>query len=96
MKKRKTNRWAIIAPRVQSGEVIVAAYYILDTGQIELLKQGSVRVVNADWFLGLESTLRSRGSRLFEIALVLLRFDHGVSLRRLVRSFRFRFALEAA
>jgi hypothetical protein len=29
----------IIAPRVQSGEVkIVAAYYSLDTGQVELLK----------------------------------------------------------
>ena len=37
--KRLQSSSSIIAPRVQSGEVkIVAAYYSLDTGQIELLK----------------------------------------------------------
>ena len=37
--KRLQSTGPIIAPRVQSGEVkIVAAYYNLDTGQIELLK----------------------------------------------------------
>jgi carbonic anhydrase len=37
--KRLQSTGPIIAPRVQSGEVkIVAAYYSLDTGQIELLK----------------------------------------------------------
>jgi len=37
--KRLQNTGPIITPRVQSGEVkIVAAYYSLDTGQIELLK----------------------------------------------------------
>jgi len=37
--KRLQSSGPIIAPRVQSGEVkIVAAYYSLDTGQIELLK----------------------------------------------------------
>jgi carbonic anhydrase len=37
--KRLQSAGPIIAPRVQSGEVkIVAAYYSLDTGQIELLK----------------------------------------------------------
>ncbi len=37
--KRLQSSGPIIAPRVQSGEVkIVAAYYSLDTGQVELLK----------------------------------------------------------
>jgi carbonic anhydrase len=37
--KRLQGAGPIIAPRVQSGEVkIVAAYYSLDTGQVELLK----------------------------------------------------------
>jgi carbonic anhydrase len=37
--KRLQSAGPIIAPRVQSGEVkIVAAYYSLDTGQVELLK----------------------------------------------------------
>jgi carbonic anhydrase len=37
--KRLQTTGPIIAPRVQSGEVkVVAAYYSLDTGQIELLK----------------------------------------------------------
>ena len=37
--KRLQSSGPIIAPRMQSGEVkIVAAYYSLDTGQIELLK----------------------------------------------------------
>src|SRR6478609_8232414 len=37
--KRLQSIGPIIAPRVQSGEVkIVAAYYSLDTGQVELLK----------------------------------------------------------
>jgi carbonic anhydrase len=37
--KRLQSAGAIIPPRVQSGEVkIVAAYYSLDTGQVELLK----------------------------------------------------------
>jgi len=37
--RRLKSSGPIIAPRVQSGEVkIVAAYYSLDTGQVELLK----------------------------------------------------------
>jgi len=37
--KRLQSIGPIIAPRVQSGEVkIIAAYYSLDTGEIELLK----------------------------------------------------------
>ena len=37
--KRLQSTGPIIAPRVQSGEVkIVAAYYSLDTGQVELPK----------------------------------------------------------
>jgi hypothetical protein len=37
--KRLQSTGPIIAPRVESGEMkIVAAYYGLDTGQIELLK----------------------------------------------------------
>jgi len=37
--KRLQSTGPIIAPRVRSGEVkIVAAYYSLDTGQVELLK----------------------------------------------------------
>jgi len=37
--KRLQSTGPIIAPRVESGDVkIVAAYYSLDTGQIELLK----------------------------------------------------------
>jgi len=37
--KRLQSSGPIIAPRVQSGEVkVVAAYYSLDTGQVELLK----------------------------------------------------------
>ena len=37
--KRLQNAGPIIAPRVQTGEVkIVAAYYSLDTGQVELVK----------------------------------------------------------
>jgi carbonic anhydrase len=37
--KRLQSTEPIIAPRVQSGEVkVVAAYYSLDTGRVELLK----------------------------------------------------------